>query len=79
MPVAPIHERFNAYSLRFPPPWTVDEAAESFRISDANGLAVAYAYSRRRRTAANLLARDEAGRIAANIAKLPELLKRPQY
>jgi hypothetical protein len=32
-----------------------------------------------RRAAAGLLTRGEARRIALNVAKLPELVKRPQY
>jgi hypothetical protein len=63
----------------FPAPWSVRELEQAFRIEDANGQAIAYSYFRRNANEArqaNVLTHDEARRIAANIAKLHELLSR---
>lgn len=61
---------------RFPPPWTIREVAEAFRVDDANGSAIAYVYFDREDRGANQdrMSYDQARRVASNIAKLPELL-----
>jgi hypothetical protein len=62
---------------RFPPPWTVESLDAGYKIVDANGQALAFVYGvddLRDARIAKSLTRDEARRIASNIAKLPTLL-----
>jgi len=69
----------SAQPRRFPPPWSVEELDACFVVRDQNGQQLAYVYFENepgRRSAAKLLTKDEARRIAANVAKLPELVGR---
>jgi hypothetical protein len=61
---------------RFPPPWSVEEGETYFIIKDSRGQKLAVVYFDDPRVSAKPLTRDEARRIAENVARLPELLRK---
>jgi hypothetical protein len=64
-------------SRHFPAPWSVEELDSCFVVIDSAGQKLAYVYFEEepgRRSAAKLMTREEARRIAVNLARLPELL-----
>jgi|SRR6516165_10375226 len=69
----------SADTSALPPPWSAEEQEACFFVRDHDGQQLAYVYfdeEPERRSATKLLTKDEARRIAANMTKLSELLRR---
>jgi hypothetical protein len=62
---------------RFPSPWFIEDIGDCFVVKASNDRPLVFIYygeGAARRSLARLLTRNAAGRIAAGIAKLPDLV-----
>jgi len=67
------------HTRRFPPPWSVEDIGAAFVVKDANGQQLCVCLFRggaRPAISGEVADEGKARRLAANIAKLPELLTR---
>jgi hypothetical protein len=65
--------------IAFASPWSIEDTGAAFVVKDAGGQKLGYFYYEEepcRRSTAKMLMKDEAWRIATNVAKLPELLRK---
>lgn len=65
---------------RFRLPWTQQHNADAYWVEDADGKQFGFCYFRHDRagvTSPAILSEDEARRLTANIARLPQLLQQP--
>jgi hypothetical protein len=78
-PPRPLKVATAMKGMRFPPPWSIEDLGAAFVVKDSARHKLADVYYEEepgRRSAAKLLSKDEARRSAADIAKLPKLLRK---
>jgi hypothetical protein len=72
--------RAEGVASRFPPPWRIVEIPNGFAVDDATGRQLGVFYGRADPNTAGhtgFLTIEEARQMAADFARLPELLKQP--
>jgi hypothetical protein len=64
---------------RYPPPWKIEEATESYIVTDARGQRLAFIYFEdepQRQSVMKRISRDDAWQLARAITRIPALLQR---
>jgi hypothetical protein len=81
-PIFDVYDQAMPEQRRFRSPWVIEDLAGCFVVKARGGQELAYIYYEddpRRRSIIKLLSRDEARRIAAAIANLPEVVRSAKH